>query len=247
MRAWDSDKKRSLPMIQNGQGVRTILSAANYKQKKGKGYLHVGVTLTPRATGGSGRNLCPFATKGCSNSCFAGYDRMAWPQNKQAAVNRTRLLADEPGRFAAMLKQELVVKVKHATRLGVPLVCRLNVVSDVPYEREFPELFAAFPEVQFMDYTKDVERVLGQLPLNYHLTFSRSESNEDDCRRVLEAGRNITVVFRRLPLPETFWGYPVFNGDEDDLRFLDPSPCVVGLKTKGKGARDDRTGFVVDV
>jgi hypothetical protein len=32
-----------------------------------------------------------------------------------------------------------------ARRIGLPLVCRLNVVSDVAWEREFLELFAAFP------------------------------------------------------------------------------------------------------
>ena len=36
------------------------------------------------------------------------------------------------------------------------------------------------------------------------------------------------------------------SADRNDLRFLDPSPCIVGLKAKGKGARDDRTGFVLD-
>jgi hypothetical protein len=36
------------------------------------------------------------------------------------------------------------------------------------------------------------------------------------------------------------------DGDASDLRFLDPRPRVVALKAKGKGARDDTTGFVVD-
>jgi hypothetical protein len=38
----------------------------------------------------------------------------------------------------------------------------------------------------------------------------------------------------------------VIDGDANDLRFLDPSPCIVGLRAKGKGARSDRTGFVLD-
>jgi hypothetical protein len=134
-----------------------------------------------------------------------------------------------------------------AERLGVQLVCRLNVVSDVPFERELPSLFASYPDVQFMDYTKDVRRLLNrERPTNYHLTFSRSECNESDCLRVLEAGHNVTVVFRKSPFPPTCWGYPVIDGDASDLRFLDPSPCIVGLKAKGKGAREDRTGFVLD-
>jgi hypothetical protein len=55
----------------------------------------------------------------------------------------------------------------------------------------------------------------------------------------------VTVVFRRPPYPATFWGYPVIDGDRDDLRFLDPAPCIVALKAKGAGARRDTTGFVL--
>ena len=43
-----------------------LLSQANHKQEKGAGFLSVGLTLTPRATGRSGRSLCPFATRGCA-------------------------------------------------------------------------------------------------------------------------------------------------------------------------------------
>jgi hypothetical protein len=97
-----------------------------------------------------------------------------------------------------------------------------------------------------MDYTKDVSRVLAPTrPRNYHLTLSRSEVNEADCRKALAAGHNVTVVFRRPPYPTTFWGYPVIDGDRNDLRFLDPAPCIVALRAKGAGARRDTTGFVL--
>jgi hypothetical protein len=108
-------------------------------------------------------------------------------------------------------------------------------------------MFAELPAVQFMDYTKDIARVLDPgRPANYHLTFSRSEANEAECLRALETGHNVTVVFRAPPFPATLWGYPVIDGDRDDLRFLDPAPCIVGLKAKGAGARRDTTGFVLD-
>jgi Gene product 88 len=227
--------------------IKTLLSAANTRQRHGKGYLSVGLTLTPRATGRAGRNLCPFATKGCAATCFADYDRMAWPQNKRAAVARTLLLARDPKLFASILKADLAAELAKANKKGLPLVCRLNVVSDVAWEREHPDLIEAFPGIQFMDYTKDVTRMLDPArPKNYHLTFSRSERNEDDCRRVLAAGHNVTVVFRTPPFPDRFWGYQVIDGDEDDLRFLDPRPRVVALRARGTGAREDETGFVLD-
>lgn len=227
--------------------LTTLLSQANHKQAKGTGFLSVGLTLTPRATGRAGRTLCPFASPGCAAACFADYDRLAWPKNKRVAVARTRLLAQNPERFLALLMADLARQRARAERLGIRLVCRLNVVSDVPFEREYPALFSHFPGVQFMDYTKDIRRVLNPArPRHYHLTFSRSERNESDCLRVLDAGSNVAVVFHKPPFPRTFWGYPVIDGDGNDLRFLDPRPCIVGLKAKGKGARQDRTGFVID-
>src|SRR5581483_11020760 len=185
-----------------------LLSQANHKQAKGTGYLSVGLTLTPRGTGRAGRTLCPFASPGCAASCFADYDRLAWPKNKRVAVARTRLLTQAPQRFYALLEAELARESVHAKRLGIPLVCRLNVVSDVPFEREYPALFSRFPDVQFMDYTKNMRRMLATRSQNYHLTFSRSERNESDCLTVLQAGGNVTVVFRKPPFPAMFWGYP---------------------------------------
>ena len=227
--------------------LATLLSRANHKQAKGVGFLSVGLTLTPRTTGRAGRTCCLFATQGCAAAYFADYDRLAWPKNKRVAVARTRLLTQNPEMFFVQLMDNLARESARAERLGVKLVCRLNVVSDVPFERECPTLFARFPGVQFMDYTKDIDRMLNPArPRHYHLTFSRSERNESDCLRVLKAGGNVAVVFRRPPFPRLFWGYPVIDGDANDLRFLDRNPSIVGLRAKGNGAREDRTGFVLE-
>lgn len=56
-------------------------------------------------------------------------------------------------------------------------------------------------------------------------------------------GGNVAIVFEK-GLPETWQGYKVVNGDDTDLRFLDPENVVVGLKAKGK-ARKEHKGFVV--
>ena len=62
---------------------------------------------------------------------------------------------------------------------------------------------------------------------------------------ILKQGGNIAVVFRK-ELPTTYKGYQVVNGDEHDLRFLDPRNSIVGLKAKGK-AKTDYSGFVLDI
>lgn len=249
VRTFGQDQSRASVAMPDGSThvLTTLLSHANHKQAKGTGFLSVGLTLTPRATGRSGRTLCSFATQGCAAACFADHDRLAWPQNKRVAMARTRLLTQAPATFYSMLVAELTRAKIRAERLGVKLVCRLNVVSDVAFEFEFPDLFIRFTDVQFMDYTKDIQRMLNpQRPRNYHLTFSRSERNEANCLRVLEAGHNVAVVFRCPPFPRLYWDYPVIDGDAHDFRFLDAGPNIIGLKAKGKGARTDRTGFVLD-
>src|SRR5690242_18622504 len=96
--------------------LQRLLSSANYKQQLGKGYRSVGLTLTPMATGRTGRNLCPHATRGCSAACFAGYGRMKWPKNKKVAVARTALLVNEPERFIEILSDEIGTEARSAER-----------------------------------------------------------------------------------------------------------------------------------
>jgi hypothetical protein len=102
----------------------------------------------------------------------------------------------------------------------------------------------AFPEVQFYDYTKHPKPWLRTLP-NYHLTFSHSGHNVADCLEALQHGINVAVVFstrRGEPLPETWNGSPVIDGDLHDCRFLDSAGVVVGLRAKGMAkARNPRS------
>jgi hypothetical protein len=105
------------------------------------------------------------------------------------------------------------------------------------------------PDLQVYDYTKSVDHALafaaGKLPANLDITFSRTESNDTDCRKVLMAGGRVAVVFRDGSFPRTWQGFPVVDGDDTDLRFLDPRGVVVALKAKGPAIKD-RTGWVVD-
>jgi hypothetical protein len=81
---------------------------------------------------------------------------------------------------------------------------------------------------------------------NYHLTFSAADGNDNDVTKAVAQGYNVAVVFgikKTLPMPDDYVGMPVFNGDDSDLRFLDPKGVVVGLYAKGK-AKKDTSGFV---
>jgi hypothetical protein len=51
-----------------------------------------------------------------------------------------------------------------------------------------------------------------------------------------EGDRALEIACRRgIP---GFEGWRVVNGDESDLRHLEPAPCIVALKAKGRAARD---------
>ena len=112
----------------------------------------------------------------------------------------------------------------------------------------YKNIMQALPEIQFLDYTKNVNRLRRAskqgLPSNYHLTFSLSETNETEAREALQLGFSVAAVFGG-ELPETYLGHRVIDGDTHDLRFLDPSKCIVGLKPKGNKAKRDNSGFVV--
>jgi hypothetical protein len=142
------------------------------------------------------------------------------------------------------LKRNVAWLVARARKLGLQPAIRVNGTSDIPWLAH--ELAAAFPEVQFYDYTKHPRPWLRTLP-NYHLTFSHSGHNVDDCVEALEHGINVAVVFttrRGESLPQTWNGLPVIDGDSHDCRFLDPTGVVVGLRAKGM-AKGSQSPFVV--
>jgi hypothetical protein len=168
-----------------------------------------------------------------------------------ARIRRTQMYFEARGLFMATLANEIADFVNVARVLGMRPAVRLNGTSDIQWERQeycgAPSIIAHFPEVQFYDYTKIAKRVTASLPANYHLTLSRSEVNELDARAALSRGANVAAVFavkRGAPLPASYLGRTVIDGDESDLRFLDARGVVVGLRAKGPAIRDC-SGFVV--
>jgi len=74
------------------------------------------------------------------------------------------------------------------------------------------------------------------MPDNYHLTYSHSEGRLEKSKAILQHGGNVAVVFavkRKGTLPSTWQGYPIADGDINDLRFRNPSGYVIGLRGKG--------------
>jgi hypothetical protein len=237
-----------------------LLSVGNPKTLKGmvQGYNTYILHLAPSTL--SGHNTCPKATPGCIAACLntagrGGMFKKGETTNaiQQARIRKTNFFYEERAGFFEWLVADIKLAIKQSAKLGLIPVFRLNGTSDIAWEKYevevdgvvYTNIFNAFPTVQFYDYTKVLGRKFKHIP-NYHLTFSAADGNDADVAEAIKQGYNVAVVFgikKTLPMPENFLGLPVFNGDESDLRFLDPKGVVVGLYAKGK-AKKDTTGFV---
>lgn len=216
----------------------------NVKYAKDQRVVTYGVSLAPHRDGHVG-TVCPFSTSACRGGCvsYSGKGGMASVQD--ARVLRTQFFDSHPEAFVTVLLHELLqARRKHGSALRV----RLNTFSDLRWEILTPWLFERLGNVRFYDYTK---WSLDQRPVppNYFLTFSKSERNvQDDYYVPLFARRgvNAAIVFdtrRTEPLPTTWHGVPVIDGDASDDRTRDPRGVVVGLRAKGR-MRGDTSGMV---
>lgn len=228
--------------------MKSLLSIdTNAKTVKGqrKGYLTGILYLAPDRLSGL-INVCVHASDGCRQTCLYSAGRGAFTSVQKARIAKTAHYVKDRESFLSTLKDNVATVIRKAKAKRMHPVIRLNGTSDIGWERY--AVIQAFKTTRFYDYTKNYDRMFafldGKLPSNYSLTFSRSETNETQCLEVLKRGGNVAVVFRSKVLPTHWNGYPVINGDENDLRFLDPKGVVVGLTAKGK-AKTDTTGFVV--
>lgn len=237
-----------------------LLSTGNPKVLKGQaqGYNTYILHLAPADV--SGYETCAKRTAGCTAACLntagrGGMFKRGESTNviQEARKRKTRMFFEERTGFMEWLVKDIELAIKQSVRMGLIPVFRLNGTSDLAFEKYevvrsgklFRNVFAAFPEVQFYDYTKILGRKVKDIP-NYQLTFSAADGNDSDVYKAIAEGLNVAVVFgvkKTDPLPTEYVGREVFDGDESDLRFLDPKGVVVGLYAKGK-AKKDTSGFV---
>lgn len=207
------------------------------------GYLTFGLSLAPHNV--SGYMTCPHASNGCIDACIFTAGRGKMPNVSEARIRKTQLLFENKELFIRQLRLDIESAVNYSSKRNMKAAFRLNVFSDIRWEHY--GIIQEFSDQTFYDYTKNPQRMLkfcyGLLPANYHLTFSRSETNSTDVVQVMRAGGNVAAVFGD-ELPAHWMGRPVIDGDEHDLRFLDPTGCIVGLAVKGEGKKD-QTGFVL--
>lgn len=250
-----------------------ILSvSADAKTSKGEklGYITGILYLAPSDI--SGYQVCPMAKlAGCEAPCLYKAGRGGFNSVQRARVAKTRRFFTDRVSFMRDVAFSVGKLIQSAMLAGSNPLVRLNGTSDIKWENipvsidaataraisracgfdipvgDYASIMAVFPEIQFYDYTKIPNR--RDIPSNYDLTFSYSGvvSFERYNRRAIESGARIAAVFRtRASIPAQFQGLPTIDGDNTDVRHIEPRRVTVALYAKGP-ARNDRSGFVVDV
>ena len=215
-----------------------LLTIANAKTIKGeaRGYL-TGILYLAPANESRVMNTCPCSTAECRKACLFTAGRGQFDSVRSARNRKTRWLYDDRESFEQQLADDVSSLIAKAKRLDMVPCVRVNGTSDLP--QLALRLARKFPSVQHYDYSK-VPRCETRITNNYHLTYSYSGYNLGECLRVLKHSVNVAVVFdtkRGEPLPKTWNGYRVIDGDLSDLRFLDPKGVIVGLRAKGKARK----------
>jgi hypothetical protein len=199
-------------------------------------------------------NTCSMAElAGCNIACLYSAGRGAYSSVQKARINKTEWYYQDRESFILQLIKNIYSLIYKANKLGLIPLIRLNGTSDIKWEnvsfeyngKYYDNIMQLFPDIQFYDYTKIINR--NNLPINYDLTFSYSGKSEfiKYVNQAINNKMRIAVVFKdKHNLPNEFMGLSVVNGDNSDIRHLDPQNVIVALYAKGK-AKSDNTGFVV--
>ncbi len=245
----------SITQASKDTGVR-YLGSVNLTTKHKKAYNYkemvYGLYLAPAKL--SGYEVCPGRNKECTSLCLNGSGMSILYEDyiNKSRIKKTKMFFENREYFVRWVIHEIKLAKIRVEKNGYKFSVRLNNTSDISPTQFYindngvkKNLLEIFPDVQFYDYTKVSNRVkLMEKYKNYDLTYSFKGYNLDTCLEMLKNNVRVAVVFKNVP--ETFMGYPVINGDEYDMRYIDPKQCIVGLKFKVVKPRiTETTKFVV--
>jgi hypothetical protein len=262
-------RRKKMPAL-SGSYFR-LITPGNPKIAKGqkKGYLTFILHLAPARL--SGYEVCPKRSAGCTQAClntagrggmmsgvaaltFAMVESGIVNTIQKARIRRTKRFFEERQAFLTDLVHDIRKAIAFAEKWNLVPVFRLNGTSDIRWEtigvasESGRRIFDIFSNVQFYDYTKIANR--RNVPGNYDLTFSLADGNRAEAMAMLAKGERVAAVFRTAKavqgyMAEGYASFPVIDGDDSDLRFLEPKGAIVGLYAKGNAKRDT-SGFVID-
>ena len=227
-----------------------LLNIDNPKTVKGQKYGVRTAVLYLSPAKSSGVNLCAMAVEAaCIDACLNTAGRGAMSSVQMSRLRKTLFMLQYWDEFLEMLIDEMAVHARYCRKHGYKAAVRLNGTTDIRWELKIWQtmvLFHQVYDVQFYDYTKIPNRLVPDASI-YDLTFSYSgvEKYQRHVETARAMGMRLAVVFRyRTQIPKSFLGMDVVDGDDSDLRFLEPQGVVSALYAKGKAVHDT-TGFVV--
>ena len=229
----------------------------NAKTIKGDGseYLTAILYMTPYKVMVDGKsfNSCAMAKQAsCIDACLYTAGRGAFNNVQTARQRKAEWFYRDRVGFMKQLYHDIQKFSNYCKKRGIQPCVRLNGTTDIRWElipampHNKMNIFQEFPEVQFYDYTKIPNRLIPDTSI-YDLTFSYSGVPEYQrfVKTAVDMGMRLAVVFRyRTQIPKHFMGMDVVDGDDSDLRFLEPQGVVSALYAKGKAVRDT-SGFVI--
>lgn len=195
------------------------------------------------------KNLCEGSTRGCRYVCLTNSGQLALSAQQRAAFVRTVLWQAHRDVFLRLLAGEIRSFVK---RCEDQPVIRLYGTHDGDILVDAPGIVEDFPTVIFNDYTKLNIPTGWVAPNVYRVRSATENTTPEQFAQMANEGQNHAVPFlvkRSGDLPATYMGMPVIDGDRDDLRFLDPTGVIVGLRYKTAHKRDvsKAHGFIREV
>ena len=185
----------------------------------------------------SGNEVCFWRSEECFKACLYLSGRGYMKSVQASRIAKTKRYFADKKQFINDLCEEIHKTSLSANKAGYIPVYRLDGTSDLGLAQK---IAPKFKHLQFYDYTKNFKR---KPKTNWHITYSFDGGNWQNCRRILSNSKNVgskivgpcgnvAIVFKNK-LPTHYRGWPVIDGDQNDLRFLDRKNSIVGLKIKG--------------
>ena len=194
-------------------------------------------------------NVCPYSTPGCRGACLVDSGRLGMAPAKRAMLARTALYSKSQEKFWSLVEHEIRLHNRRVRRKGKTLVVRLDGTSQINIEEQAPWILDMHPDVIFQDYLKGPYKT-GWTRANRYVV---SSGTERDTEVTIRNRGNVVFpvnVPKGAPLPKTFMGRTVIDGDKHDLRFLDHYNNILGpgaVLVRMKGNNKDMHGFIREV
>ncbi len=196
--AWDIPREEwepTKPYKLLGSNAKMAKSAEEVKYKT------TGVSLSPDLE--SGVEMCAGSGQ-CGSVCLAEHGKYVGAKHQRLRIKKTLYLRLFPDHFIHKLKNELLCHYFCAKSETLNAAVRLNVLSDVCWER-VPEIMATTRTgLRLYDYTKLPWSVRQPRPDGYHLTYSLGEKRGSLDRALdwMDRGANAAVVVGPAFTPE---------------------------------------------